>query len=390
MTHATERPGDSRPEPQSAPAPPVLRLEGDPRDRGLAYGKHAAEQIHRTRMSYEALFLKHAKWSWSEVRHESEAFLRPIEAFRADLLQELQGIADGSGLDLLDVLAMNLRTEILFGARVRSAGAALPPVLECTSFAQGPAVAEGPIVGQNWDWLTFATETLVILEVYPSEGIPWMTVVEAGLLAKVGMNAAGLVVATNALASSADLGRPGVPYHLVLRSLFDCSSANEARTALAQIDRASSANYLLADASGAIHNGESAPGGADDITWLSTGGKSPFIHTNHFQADPPGRPAREDIGVSLMSDSTSRLDRAQALAQHRASDLAGWKTLLSDHDGHPSSICCHPNPDSAPVDQWTTVTSVIFEPRAARAHISIGNPCGDTWLVRDYEELGWS
>ena len=44
---------------------------------------------------------------------------------------------------------------------------------------------------------TFSADTVVLLESTPDDGPSFMTVVEAGLLAKFGMNSAGLVVASS-------------------------------------------------------------------------------------------------------------------------------------------------------------------------------------------------
>jgi isopenicillin-N N-acyltransferase-like protein len=57
-----------------------------------------------------------------------------------------------------------------------------------------------------------------VLEVRQDEGPDFVTVVEAGLLAKTGMNAAGLGLVTNALVTDADVGEPGLPYHVLLRA----------------------------------------------------------------------------------------------------------------------------------------------------------------------------
>jgi hypothetical protein len=62
------------------------------------------------------------------------------------------------------------------------------------------------LLGQNWDWLIHAWETTVVLESEQDQGPNFVTVVEAGLLAKTGMNAAGLGLVTNTLVSDRDIG----------------------------------------------------------------------------------------------------------------------------------------------------------------------------------------
>ena len=74
---------------------------------------------------------------------------RPVRGadrqFRPAYLEEMRGIADGAGLDLTDVLAINVRTEVMYSAKARHAPRAVPsaeaPPAECSAFACVPAPA---------------------------------------------------------------------------------------------------------------------------------------------------------------------------------------------------------------------------------------------------------
>jgi hypothetical protein len=206
--------------------------------------------------------------AWPEVRRAAAAFEAPVAAFRPAYLEEMRGIADGAGLDVADVLAINVRTEVMYAAKARQAplaarGGELPA--ECSAFAVAPAPRAGgqqaaTLLGQNWDWLLHSAQTLVVLEVSQDDGPDFVTVVEAGLLAKVGLNAAGLGLVTNALVTNADIGAPGLPYHVLLRAILDCPTVTEALMVLQAGMRSSSANYLIAHASGVTLGVEAAPG----------------------------------------------------------------------------------------------------------------------------------
>ena len=132
--------------------------------------------------------------------------------------------------------------------------------------------------------------------------------VEAGLLAKTGMNASGLGLVTNALVTDADTGEPGLPYHVLLRAILDCGTVTDALKVLQAGLRSSSANYLIAHASGAALDVEAAPG---DFTRLYP--RFPedgvLLHTNHFLA-----PRIDPVDLSLwaMPDSAVRLQRLRA------------------------------------------------------------------------------
>jgi len=363
---------------------PIISLRGGARERGKQYGEQAAARVRRTRAAYADVYAHFARWDWDRVSDEAQAFVAPIQQFHPASIEEMTGIAEGAGLDFADVLAINLRTEILFAAKVRAAGSELPPTLDCTSFAA--RTGDGAqLVGQTWDWLTFSAETVVLVEAIPDDGPSFMTIVEAGLLAKLGMNSSGLAVATNALVTSADAGEPGVPYHVMLRALLDCCTPTDAATRLQSARRSSSANYLIGSADGLAVDAETRPGGYAAIAWDVPDDDGLLLHANHFSVARPGEV--DDVGTMLMADSLFRLQRVRRLAREApGAGVDDWKRILSDHAGHPMGICCHPDPRAHPLDQWATAIGAIFEPARRRAHVSVGNPCDGRWLTRDYAQ----
>ena len=154
---------------------------------------------------------------------ETRRFEAPIAEYDDRFLQEIHGIAAGAGVDAADVLALNVRTEIVYAAKARQAARLAGG---CTAIAVLPeASASGEtLLAQNWDWYQHSRETVVVLESAPDDGPAFVTVVEAGLLAKAGLNAAGLGLVTNALGTDADMGEAAVPYHVVLRAILDCET----------------------------------------------------------------------------------------------------------------------------------------------------------------------
>src|SRR5579875_1444898 len=263
---------------------PLVRVAGTAAQRGRQYGEQARDRVRRSVSLYRDVFAHYAGWDWARVRAEAGRFEAPIAAFRPGCLEEMRGIAEGAGLDLLDILAVNVRTEVMFAARARQAtGRQLPA--ECSAFAVAPAPGRpGPaLLGQNWDWLPQCARTVVVLEAAQDDGPGYVTVVEAGLLAKAGMNSSGLGLAANALVTAADAGVPGLPFHVLLRAILDCENVSDALTVLQAGFRSSSANYLLAHADGVAVNAECAPG---DFSQVFLTYPDPddgvVLHTNHF------------------------------------------------------------------------------------------------------------
>lgn len=367
---------------------PHVRVTGSAHERGQQYGQQARERVHRSVSAYRDVFATLVGWDWATVRREAARFEAPIAAFRPGYIAEMRGIADGAGIEFGDVLAINVRTEVMFAAKARQAAeagrrvTAGPP--ECSSFAVAPAPGQqGPtLIGQNWDWLPHSAETVVVLEVSQDEGPDFVTVVEAGLLAKAGMNAAGLGLVTNALVTADDLGEPGLPYHVMLRSIMDCENVSDAITSLQAGFRSSSANYLVAHRDGAALDIEGSPGDFSRLYFLYPDEHGILLHTNHFLA---GAFARTDVSVWAMPDSPVRLQRLRS-GVHASTDhsLDTFRSLLSDHANYPSGVCCHPDPRLGLGDQGMTVTSVLMDLSVGRMWISDGNPCAAPYRELDY------
>ena len=363
---------------------PHVRVAGGAAERGRQYGEQARDRVRRSVGAYERVFEHYAGWDWSVVRREAARFEAPIAEFRPDYLAEMRGIAGGAGLDLVDVLAINVRTEVMFAAKARQATGRSGPH-ECSAFAVAPPPGQpGPtLVGQNWDWLPHSAETVVVLEVQRDDGPDFVTVVEAGLLAKTGMNSSGLGLVTNALVTADDVGAPGLPYHLMLRAILDCENVSDAITALQAGVRSSSANYLIAHSDGIAVDVEAAPGDFSQLYFVFPGPRDGvLLHTNHFLSE---RFRGTDVSVWAMPDSPVRLQRLRAGVGASADHcLAAFRSLLSDHANYPSGVCCHPDSRADPMDQGMTVTSVLMDLNARQMWVADGNPCTAPYRELDY------
>ncbi|MBO0816434.1 MAG: peptidase C45 [Actinobacteria bacterium] len=366
---------------------PHVRVEGSAVDRGRQYGSQAADRVRRSVAAYRDVFAHWAGWDWATVRREAARFEDPIAAFRPAYLDEIRGIADGAGLDPGDVLAINVRTEVMFAAKARQVTGQRRAPDGCTAFAVVPAPGAGgsTLIGQNWDWLPHTSETVVVLEARQDEGPDFVTVVEAGLLAKTGMNSSGLGLVTNALVTDADTGAPGIPYHVALRAILDCATVSDALAALQSGERSSAANYLIAHRDGSAVDVEAAPGDFSRL-YLLFPQDGVALHSNHFLSP---RFDGKDVSVRVMPDSPLRLQRIRAglRGQKGLPTLDNFRALLADHANYPAGLCCHPDPRTDPCDQEATVASVLMDLGSQQMHLADGNPCSAPYRQLDYREF---
>jgi isopenicillin-N N-acyltransferase-like protein len=370
---------------------PHVRLRGDFRARGCQYGEQAKARVHGSLEAYERVFEHCASWDWRRVCREALRFVPAIEALEAGYLEEMQGIADGAGVQFEDILALNVRTEVVFAAEARRALATPQPrqprMAECSAFCLLPQAASSrhTLLGQNWDWYVHCRDTVVVLEAEQEERPNYVTVVEAGLLAKAGINSCGLGLATNALVTAEDRGEPGVPYHLVLRAIMDCRSVTDAVALVQRVPRASSANYLVAHRDGVALDLECAPGDFGRV-YVLLPENGTIVHTNHFLS--PRFDLRE-VSLWAMPDSAARLVRLRAaIADRRRSvEVDDLVAVLSDHAEYPASVCCHPDERDHPQERAATIASLVMDLDDQRLLLADGNPCATPFRELDYRSF---
>src|SRR5262245_41363326 len=142
---------------------PVIEVAGSAYERGRQHGERARERVERSVELYRAAFARGARLDWPQALDRARAFARTIGALDRGIMAEMRGIADGAGLQVEEVVAINCRTELLFGAPAGSPARSEPPH-ECTTIAVAPeASASGAtIVGKNWDWRAVCQESVIV------------------------------------------------------------------------------------------------------------------------------------------------------------------------------------------------------------------------------------
>jgi isopenicillin-N N-acyltransferase like protein len=356
---------------------PRLELRGSALERGRQYGEKARDRVRRSVDSYRRVFEHYAQWDWPTVVQQARRYVGAIEQFAPHALEEMKGIAEGAGLQFEDVLALNVRSEVMFASGA-NANANISDALanECSAFAVLPeaSLSGHTLVGQNWDWLLHARETIVFLDVKRDDGPDFVTIVEAGLLAKTGMNSSGLAVCTNTLVSVLDDGAGGVPYHVMLRALLDCESITDGVSLVFSADKALSANYLLGYVDGLAIDLEVIPGGVSSVRALMPE-DGLLTHTNHFlSADF----VRSD---SRLPQSPNTLFRLQCLKSGLKRDagaitVESLTKILSDHRNAPLGVCSHGDERAPLQERYATIASVIYDLDAKELFMAAGQPCG--------------
>ena len=94
---------------------PLITVRGATyRERGLDYGRQCKELVQGVLERYITFFNSgHAAVSWDDAREISKKFLPFIKAYSPELLEELEGLAEGAGVSFDDLLTLNSRSEAM-------------------------------------------------------------------------------------------------------------------------------------------------------------------------------------------------------------------------------------------------------------------------------------
>lgn len=277
--------------------------------------------------------------------------------YSPQMVEELEGLAESSHVPFAELMLLQVRNQLRPDA---DAG--------CTSLslAATATASQTAIVAQNWDNDPALDPFTIVLTRKPSGQPALLNLTQAGLIAYIGFNDAGIGVCLNTLpAPSRDVG---VPHYFTVRGIFESQSLAGAIDAVRRAQRAIAANILLATPQGPADLEVTLDG-----VHVISSEHGQVTHANHCQ-HPELLAINNEFGELI--ESYPRLRRIDTLLRASPGPLGleAVKKALADHEGHPRSICRHAN-DDPQTGFWQTVFSVIIEPDQRRMHVSRGTPC---------------
>ncbi len=298
--------------------------------------------------------------TWDDMRHLAEPYLQATQAAVPWLHQEMEGIAAGSGLDVLELYAH--ATEEIWDLPFPSPPSEGEARGRCSDFAVGPpATVDGGIwLAHNNDLSPEVRDWVVAIERQVEDQPPLFTL-GVGPFISIGFNAAGLALTGNELSPNDD--KIGVPRLLLVRDILAQRTAQDALAAAARPERASSYNQLISHAGGTIVNFE---GSATDyeLIYAQDGWT---VHTNHYCSPKMAAYERDPADIP---GSCLRYERARELMAARPGPVTPemLKTFLADHAHAPDSLCRHGN-------ETETVFWAIIDLSHGAIEYGRGQPC---------------
>ncbi len=352
----------------------IIALEGAPRERGRRHGETFRPRIHALlERWFESL---NRVYGLSPQRYlerftAETKFEAALRQYTPQILEEVQGIAEGASADYRTVLALQHVNEEFW--------LALPPpetIAEaCSTIALGRTANQATLIGQNLDLDIYLDGDQVLLRYNcdRSDGhILALTV--PGMISLNGMNSHGFAVCDNALTQlHGDVA--GVPIFAIYRELLESRSLAEAQATVARLPHASGLNWVMGDPD-AVAMLEASIGGV--AKYGPHDPARPIYHTNHplVNADlsplartKTGRPTRSTyLRFAALHEQISALPPMLSIAQIKA-------ILSSCRDAdYPVSRGGGRNEEDEAIG--FTLACCIFElaPGASKLHIASGPP----------------
>ena len=301
--------------------------------------------------------------NWSSVCKEASKYVESLELICPQYLEEIKGLADGANVDLLDILALNVRTEITFGLFTDQVSI---PMDGCTSLAMKTETGK-MLLAQNWDWHAEQSPNLVICHISQPNIPAFSMVTEAGLIGKIGFNERGVGVCFNAIRARG-VNPSKLPAHLGLRAVLESTSREAAVDKLKSLGIAGSAYISVADETGATGL-ECTSGGIKDLE-MTDHNLQRLAHSNHLIIEHP-----EVNEPPWLPDSRVRLNRFNKLLDEQFTSgtevtVPQLFEIFKDEEGYPSAI----NRCQKGESDTETLFNIIMELSERRATVTFGRP----------------
>jgi len=261
-----------------ARAVPVIELSGNGYNRGLQHGTKLKKEI-------ADIF---AKWKMNIRMNTNRDPDSVLTAFRTAtnfepitrkyipaVLDELKGIADGSGQPYQDVYAFQLVDEFwIYLDKQQHASNH-----HCSGIGV-PATANHPAyIAQNMDLENYMHGYQVLLHLAPTATEPEQYILScAGLVALAGMNEKGIGLCMNTL-MELQASEEGLPVAFMIKGVLSKQTGNEAMQFLKTVKHASGQNYIMG-VGDSVYNFEVSSN--EVVRFLPKAGESAVVyHTNH-------------------------------------------------------------------------------------------------------------
>ncbi|MBW1784205.1 MAG: hypothetical protein JRL30_26125 [Deltaproteobacteria bacterium] len=349
----------------------VLEVSGSHYEIGHAVGTTFKERIQKSFESQGAMMSMIEAFIDTDRERFYTQYVEAVQALYPQYIEELQGMADGSGFDFEKFMITSMLPEYIFLMT-------LPAIDQPRGCSTVSYSYEGKVyLTHNEDGAYSLHDLMFIVKGHPTGKPSFIGFCHPGAVMCIGpsMNDAGIFYSGNYVTGT-EFQEGGIPSSFIERSLMEAQTLDEAIQKATISNRAYCCHINLAsrDASKVVSL-EIAPS-----TYYLYEVDGLFVHTNHFFQ--PGMAAYSVPNENSESRLEVLVDLTDAYAD-RLGDVYGdlLAQFLSSHDHYPNSPCSH-GKDDPHISQ--TLGSTLFDVNNGTWRISYNNPC-----ERKYQMVGF-
>jgi isopenicillin-N N-acyltransferase-like protein len=342
--------------PPTAPPPTLTVISGSPRERGRQYGRHFSASMKRfLDQEIYAAFSTPANTRDDMLRFAEQCGTQ-IRSYSPIIAEEMEGMAEGSGLRHEEIVLLTLHEEMYHRGE-------LPKPGHCTAVAAGPPDTNdgNTYVGQTWDWMVRLYGWSSMLLWKRPEGPSVLAYAYPGLWVAAGLNSAGIALCwTSAGLEAPDPPdvrklnpRVGIPSYVLIAQMLYQPTLQAAVEEARRARQAGWFTFVLADAHGQIASVEGSP--KELAVEYSRGHIArTYYGTRQMTRTPANMPVHHHPQCQRMWDL---LDGAQGKLNQ-----ALLERFFGDHQ---STICKH----------YNTIDVMLFNTTRREAFVSRGPAC---------------
>ena len=380
-----------------------LETEGSAYERGKIHGEALKKYIPR--MMFEKITRYFGFTSYDLFAKDildKTNFLSTAKKWTPDLIDEIQGIADGAKFDFNSIFVRQLIEEMGWYWILRASKENLQKLKDefktttsqqCSALGVFDHAQDYTIIAQNADnsigWV--GVETLIHAK-DPESSMEWYHIGYPGLIGIYGMNNYSVGVCLNTVSPILKKNLNGLGALFVSRLILNQKSVKDAVNLIQKLPHASGVNYLIGDDTSVVDY-ECSPNQVKQF--LPDQGSTRIYHTNH----PIENTDLDDDYLTLLNkinfygeygpekkrlDTEARLDLLKHNLQEnsRSITVEMIKKILSSHNVKDYPICRHDLPSGA----YTNMGLIMELSKPPKLHISFGAPCKTEFSLYEFSK----
>ena len=334
----------------------IIECSGTMYKIGKQYGAIRRNSLATSINSLFKEYITSQKTTREEIITTMRKYLSPVKSFDPDLVEMLQGQAEGMGVSLEEVFLLRCNFELSFYYKQMKTF--------CTSFAvTGQATRDGrTIIGQNFD--ATCGRSIDLVKTTHADGLKQLSLVFWGACELV-LNSAGLGMVLNVVVSPPKEQLFTLPACCVIPKVMRQRRIGDALGIFCVAGR-SMMYYSLASKEGDIIGIETKP---DNFNVLQPE-RDILVHANHYRTERFKKGELVYVGAPSTYIREQQIKRL--IEKHYGNiTLERMMEIMSNHNNHPHGICNHALERSTA----ETLASVIMVPEDNAMYVTAGHPC---------------